>query len=268
MTTMVKLSLAVTLALGATACSGAGFLLKAPVTAACEKTKLKGCDTAAEGVVLYVDGNKAEAKKKLAKAGAKNAPADVRRFAKALELLENIPGATKYVGPAIEAAKLMADPKTVAAGKSHDDDEDAADSADASSAARTSDAPDASDDGRDDSTERRNGVVEPSANGSRKRCNAPLGSGSASCVKVAKGPLFVTDLKTSKACAEDLFVYSGSLDGDPSWLVTGDAIGVRGGRLLVRDGESLIIGSRTSGCQVAWSGVKHGKRLGAEASAD
>jgi hypothetical protein len=101
------------------------------------------------------------------------------------------------------------------------------------------------------------GIMSPSGEASRGYC-----------VRVARGPLVVTDLHSSSACPAELFALS-VVPGDlsaPRWAVYGQpssAINVSGGALVVRESEQFVIGVMSSSdqrmkrdirCAVTWSG--------------
>ena len=90
------------------------------------------------------------------------------------------------------------------------------------------------------------------------------------CVRVARGPLVVTDLHSSNACPAELFALS-VVPGDlssPRWAVYGQAsssMNVSGGSLVVREEEQFVIGVMSSSeqkmkrdirCAVTWSGYR------------
>jgi hypothetical protein len=219
-----------------------------------------------------------EGKKNLIAGAGDNSPEDIRQFAKQLRLLENIPGASQYTGPVVEVAKIL-DRESGGGGgdeeedrprkkKGKDREDGGGDKGEETAAAepapeRKAPAPQVVGmvTADTDPTRHKAGIVRPMGE-TKKQCNVPLGTGTGNCVKVLKGPLFVTDIHSSPGCAGDLFVYSGVIDGDPSWLVTGAPLVVHGSRLLVGDNESLIIGGRTptEGCSVLWSGFRPFKR--------
>jgi hypothetical protein len=101
------------------------------------------------------------------------------------------------------------------------------------------------------------GIMSPSGESSRGYC-----------VRVARGPLVVTDLHSSSACPAELFalaVVPGDLSA-PRWAVYGppsSAIHLSSGALVVREGEQFVIGvmspserkiKRDIRCAVTWSG--------------
>jgi hypothetical protein len=101
------------------------------------------------------------------------------------------------------------------------------------------------------------GIMSPSAESSRGYC-----------VRVARGPLVVTDLHSSSACPAELFALS-VVPGDlstPRWAVYGQpssSMNVSGGTLVVRENEQFVIGVMSSSeqkmkrdirCAVTWSG--------------
>ena len=105
------------------------------------------------------------------------------------------------------------------------------------------------------------GIMSPAAQSSRGYC-----------VRVAHGPLVVTDLHSSSACPAELFALS-VVPGDlssPRWAVYGQAassMNVSGGSLVVREDEQFVIGVMSSSeqkmkrdirCAVTWSGYRPG----------
>jgi hypothetical protein len=101
------------------------------------------------------------------------------------------------------------------------------------------------------------GIMSPSGESSRGYC-----------VRVARGPLVVTDLHSSSACPAELFALA-VVPGDlstPRWAVYGppsSAINLSSGALVVREGEQFVIGvmspsdrkiKRDIRCAVTWSG--------------
>ena len=105
------------------------------------------------------------------------------------------------------------------------------------------------------------GIMSPSGESSRGYC-----------VRVARGPMVVTDLFSSSACPAELFaiaVIPGDLSA-PRWAVYGQpssAINVSSGALVVREGEQFVIGvmapsdqkiKRDIRCAVTWSGWRPG----------
>jgi len=101
------------------------------------------------------------------------------------------------------------------------------------------------------------GIMSPSGDSSRGYC-----------VRVARGPLVVTDLHSSSACPAELFALA-VVPGDlstPRWAVYGQAssaINLSSGALVVREGEQFVIGvmspsdrkiKRDIRCAVTWSG--------------
>jgi len=95
------------LAIGSAGCGGATLILKQPVSKACEKAGLKGCEPLSEGVLLYVEGDKQRAKQSIKVAASENAPEKLRAFAEGLLLLDKIPGASKFTKPIAEVAEIL-----------------------------------------------------------------------------------------------------------------------------------------------------------------
>lgn len=102
---MVPTALAAVMTLAA--CSSASMILKTPIANECATTGLRGCPELAEGMLLYVEGNKAAAIQKLAQGAAQNAPDKVEAFTQALLALKDVPGAEPYVAMLEEAAVVL-----------------------------------------------------------------------------------------------------------------------------------------------------------------
>ena len=93
------------------ACGSAQLILKSPIEERCGSAGLQGCPELTEGVLLFVEGKDADGKLKLEQAAAQNAPAKLRKFAKALRQLKKIPGTAQYMKPVNEVAKILASSK-------------------------------------------------------------------------------------------------------------------------------------------------------------
>lgn len=90
------------------ACGGVQVVLKPPVEDRCGKAGLKGCPALTEGVITYVQGDEAKGKDLLLKGAAENAPAKVRKFAKALRQLKSVPGVSSHMAKVLEVADILA----------------------------------------------------------------------------------------------------------------------------------------------------------------
>jgi hypothetical protein len=93
------------------------------------------------------------------------------------------------------------------------------------------------------------------------------------CVRIARGPLLVTDLRGTGTCKSDLYALGGTL-AKPLWVAlmpAGAAVQVTGASLAVPAGADLIIGviGRSEAaiqhdlrCSVTWSGwALEGRRV-------
>lgn len=83
-------------------------VLKSPVESKCNSSGLKGCPELTEGVLVYVEGDEVKGKEMLIKGAAANAPADVKKFAKAVKQLKKVPGAESYTKKIVEVATILA----------------------------------------------------------------------------------------------------------------------------------------------------------------
>lgn len=95
------------IASAALGCGGASLVLKSPIEERCVEAGLRGCPALAEGITSYVDGDKDEAQRQIAKAGASNSPAEIKDFADKLRALKDLPGAAEYVAPLLEVANML-----------------------------------------------------------------------------------------------------------------------------------------------------------------
>ncbi len=111
-------------------------------------------------------------------------------------------------------------------------------------------------------------IIAPTAKGATQcllAAQSPNGRAVGYCVRVAQGPLIVTDIHASGSCSADLFALSGSV-GDPVWIAyipKGTATHITGASLHVPAGVDLIIGAsaptearigRDLSCSVTWAG--------------
>lgn len=86
----------------------ASMVLKQPVVDQCSGAGLRGCDDITDGVLAYVDGDKAEGRAKLIAGAAQNNPEQVQQFAKTLVTLRDLPGMADQMGPIGEVAAILA----------------------------------------------------------------------------------------------------------------------------------------------------------------
>jgi hypothetical protein len=274
--------LVVAIALGG--CASARTALEKPISGHCESNGLRDCTNITDGVISYVEGDQRLAYQKLRMATAASEPDDVIAFAGALRAMADLPSRAQHAKAIEEVADLLAR-----------DGKDAALRLEAKESTRTTtskrkvDAPiehatketpakgkslppaapaapavtqiegrtvvPATDEGNRACV--LSGIMSPSAESSRGYC-----------VRVARGPVVVTDLHSSSACPAELFAIA-VVPGDlstPRWAVYGQpssAINVSSGALVVRENEQFVIGVMSSSdqkmkrdirCAVTWSG--------------
>jgi hypothetical protein len=267
-------SVTVGLLVTATSCGGIGgvsLILKAPVTDQCEETGLKGCEEMSEGVLLVVEGDKPRGLKKIGKGAAKNAPAELKKFAQALKLLGSIPGVSQYMGPVLEVAAYLEEspgngsigdsaPKEGAAAVASSERSKATLSLPKYLTVRTADT---------DAYRRRTATVYPSNDERTGPCGKFSGSPLSSCARVAAGPAVITDLIPSSAECGMSAVARDSLDDreEPRWTIP-LAGAIHGAQLFVAAGDSLFlnIDAASESCAVVWSAfVPYGAPLPEEA---
>ncbi|APR87412.1 hypothetical protein A7982_12761 [Minicystis rosea] len=102
---------------------GAQAVLKSPVESKCGSAGLKGCPELTDGVIFYVAGEEAKGKDLLVKGAAENAPAKVKKFAKAIKGLKKVPGASSYTAKLVEVADILVSANKAPANAPADGDE-------------------------------------------------------------------------------------------------------------------------------------------------
>jgi hypothetical protein len=88
-----------TFAMAAVACASSRLVLEKPVADQCMSAGLKGCPHITEGILLYVEGEKAQGAEKLERGIAQNKPKELQEFAGTLQTLSSLPGADSLWGP-------------------------------------------------------------------------------------------------------------------------------------------------------------------------
>lgn len=243
------------------------MVVKPPVVSRCESVGLKGCDDLADGVILYLEGRKSEAREKLRSGIMANTPEEVRKFAVTLKTVITLPVVDQYAAPirevvdflAVEADSIpqtAADEGATVNGKGGTKSADTLESENAIEAYRTS-------------------TVVPAAHNKSAPCQpfaAPsLGASPLSglCAAVTVGPLLVTDIETGAGCGDDLLVFVERTDGAgaarPRWylLVPGNQRAeIHGAAFSVKPNERLVVGvlvlpgneaKKDPHCSVTWA---------------
>jgi hypothetical protein len=223
-----------------TGCS-ASMVLKQPVVDQCSGAGLRGCDEITDGVLAYVDGDKAEGRRKLVSGAAQNNPEQVQQFARTLVALRDLPGMSDQMGPIGEVAAILSgdasmlasgEPATVASLGTGGGGETASGSS-----------------GRPKLYAQTTSLDD----GSGKSC-LDQRSASAICVAARRGGLVVTDVVFDGEC-------SGAFVAALPWnvLATNSARWVlrkpvAGGTWPIEPDESLVIGgSDATKCDVTWA---------------
>jgi hypothetical protein len=286
-------------------CAGSRLVIEKPIADHCETTGLKGCPQLTEGVLLFVEGDQQRAIHQLRLAINANEPDELLAFANGLKAISALPGAGQFTAPiqqvidllATEAAQPTEAPgaKRRASNRSStsrrprnvDDARASEEREEGPSGTRVTDdhvvatriptvaalvaalpSPPSwvNFDGR---------TVIPASDESARACAMtgnlwPTGEASKGyCVRVARGPLVITDLHAPSACPAELFALAVTLPGDlaaPRWALyaqPANAIHLSGGNLVVRDSEYFVIGAMSNSdqkmkrdlrCSVTWSG--------------
>ncbi len=268
------------------------MILKTPVEDKCTELKLKSCDRLAQGIVLYVDGDKTAGYSELKAGIAANSeePLKLKALASGLKLLQKAPGVGPYVAAMAPVVELVDDAATEALQRKRskrdedkeDKDDDTPWSPPVESPKRTAKKEPTP---KEDPPEPpqpaglpvRGGSVGPVRTGTvtwsqkgLERC--PLLAAapelqshtSALCALVLDGPLLVTDLQTSGSCPHGIMIFSGEPER-PRWFVNVPAsyrLEMHGASLAVQAGSPLRVAAlvdaatpptSSPGCAVTWS---------------
>lgn len=254
--------------LAASGCGAASLVLKEPLVTRCSDAGLKGCPALAEGVVQYIDGDKAAATEKLKLAAGANAPDKLVQFATAAKAIASLPGASSYAKPISDALDILvvgAEAKSSAQTAVTDAAREAA-SANARSTPGAAPAEAAFDPKRS-----RTETVNPAMAKGATFCDSwkvetPQPGGYCSKIRSFIGPLVVTDVHSAGNCPDELFLVAGNPD-TPAWSIsTNTAFSIHGARYVVTDDQPLYVAARSttagaalkksSACSVTWSGYK------------
>lgn len=233
--------LAMLVALGG--CSGASMLLKTPIADECATTGLKGCPEIAEGMLLYVEGDKAAALQKLARGAARNSPEQVEAFAKALLALKSVPGAEPYAALLDEATEVLVEHAGADEGRSRTDEDVRSAETTASCGARLPGQPTLTAD--TDPAQAIGGVVaphRPDPAADATLCRVVAGS-AATCRVVRPGTAYLTDLVSLGSDCVGQFVAVLRKDQVRRYALEGP-FNLHGARLLLRPGDTLVFGQR------------------------
>jgi hypothetical protein len=266
-------------------CAAGSMMVKGPVQQQCAGYGLQGCPELVDGVVLYLDGEKAAARLKLKRALAKNSPEQIRPFAKVLK--DTVPGeagaelAEILSGEIdVEAVIPPAPSSTLATAPT------AVDPAPASRVLASVGAPQAKttdeDDARDPSRSAVHGAepvllaiaasvdpsrlltesITPLRDAARYECEL-LGKPSV-CVRRQAGPVVVTDVVAPTGCTAELYVAAADTGGAIRWAFPVTAAGTHGAHFFVRGDEQLTVAVRGGAlaqagdvrCAAIWSGFR------------
>ena len=250
-------------ACGASAPLGGSALIKEPVAQQCARQGIQGCADLVDGIILYVDGDKSAAGIELRRAAAKNAPADLRRFAAALEPFlptstgREIAALLAIDGPAGKGGGVTAEVATEPEG-------------DIGAAVLTQPWPESASrieraqlamsvqtDPKRLTTE----SVFPLRDPDKAICS--LAAGYTLCVSLESGPLIVTDATTPPGCETELVIGAATDDGLLGWLAPTHP-GFHGSRFLVRPDQRVVVAARNADpevpgderCFVTWAAFR------------
>jgi len=90
-------------------CNSTDLVLKQPLVMGCHEAHIPpaSCPDLADGVIAYINEDKEAAERKIRRAVAAAAPGDVRKFIKALEALDSLPGSDSFMGPVREVIAML-----------------------------------------------------------------------------------------------------------------------------------------------------------------
>jgi hypothetical protein len=254
-----RMSLVLTLLVGCNA--SVQLMLKQPIHQQCTSAGLHGCEELTDGVLLYVEGEHDEGRKKIHLGAAKNEPEQIHAFAEKIRDLKSIPGADEYVGPLIEVAEILApeNGRARASVSSHEDPE-----------TKTSVA--GPNDRQLPGARSLAGTSVPAADRKAYACqlyadaawDPDPDASVARCVKVTSGPAILTDMQTTGMCHDLLAIGAGDPQ-NPRWVLVGQPsaiVAVHGARYTVSGGETLFVAQagaradtlgRSDACMITWA---------------
>lgn len=254
-------------ALLALSCETAQLVVREPVIQRCQGASLKGCPDLADGVTLYISGDKDGAEKKIRGAVAQNTGDKLKPFAVALRTLGSAPGLGSYASQFNAIADLI--------------DGGAVTSATSTSTSGTNASrPVASDNGAREEGRLATApppimhtkTVVPAKDPDRGPCVPFHESQGATCAAGFMGPMTVTDIDFGSECPDELIVLAVGVGLEPKadvehphWYVTNpprSRLAIHGAAFTVEPTEELVFAARPtsgvtassgSGCFVTWS---------------
>jgi hypothetical protein len=247
-------------------CGSASLLLKRPIADQCASRGLKSCPELTEAVLDYVDGDKAAAEPKLRAAVAENEPEQLRAFAAAIEPLADTAGGD--TGATLKAVIAIMKGEAPGGGAPAEKAASAATGKAAAAGGAAASGTVALAPPSDSAENLRSGVSAAGADPRAMPCGeGPIAGDVALCKKVrlAVGPLVVTNVYASGGCPDELFVMAGTSDR-PQWVLLAPSSGLMNvsGRFVVDDGIELVAGTRSGEggpradvrCMITWAGYR------------
>ncbi len=240
---------------------------------------IKGCGQLVDGVLLYVDGDKPGAMRRLDQVKQANTPADLERFAKTLRETASMPGASAVAAPRNEGADLLATTGTpplsgasvggpAQAPTSTRTETPTPTAATSTLVERQRQQPDYAVRALSATTDVTR-IISSSFNLSEKTGRVPckVAGLSAVCFRSLAGPLLVTDVVGATGCPDRLFIGAAKSDTPDfgfGWSFEARDAAVTGARFAVRGGEWLYFAiaprkkelSESTECQIAWSAFR------------
>jgi hypothetical protein len=271
-------------------CAGlpVSMVVKPPLESQCQRLPIKGCGELVDGVLLYAQGDKAGAMRKVELARRENSPAELRRFGEALRGAAALPGADSIAQPLNDLADLLGAeggqgvaahaPASAAAVQTAGALVVAGEASRAAAVKPTDAAVTIVERPREreeavsralSASSDPNRIVSESYDLSAQEGRTPckVAGVDAVCFKGREGPLLVTDVIGATACPERLFI--GATESDTPllgfhWLFETRTTAVTGARFVVRGGEwlqfAIIPGKKglsgSAECQINWSGFR------------
>ncbi|HQY62928.1 MAG: hypothetical protein IPF92_10635 [Myxococcales bacterium] len=221
-------------------CGGGSLVLKSPLADKCIDAGLKRCDELTEGVLTYVEGDRAGGTARIQRVVVDNDAARVRKLAGLLRTAASAPGLGSFKAQLEEVATILDTSGGGGAGPAAPDPDAKPEAkADAKGEPRGG----ATDDARTKT------VTAILAGHPRAYACAPLGKTSqayagSTCLRLGIGPLVVSDLVTSAACPGDILVMAGPSDA-PAWVVGSvpprERFAMHGARLVVGPEDELVV---------------------------
>lgn len=247
-------------ALGCSAVGGVSFVLKSPVSSACEDIGLKGCPELTDGVILAVEGKKQKGFERIRSGAAENSPEQLVDFAKLLEGLASLPGVAEQGAIVKEVAQqiqMMAEVELPSQKKRQGVAASDANGAPVADHRLTVKMPHRFITADTDRAQLDTGMARPAADPTTRRCGPLAPDPEASCAELLKGPFVITGIHLSRGDCTFSLAAADLMASTPRWRIDEVSVGAEY-RLYVGQGEAVFVGAteEQERCAMVWTGFR------------